>query len=76
MGLKPGFSAHEAFKKAGPFLNIGYTLMGGIALFGFLGYWLDKKFQTEPYLLLIGVFLGLILGYYNMIKIIQSLDKK
>ncbi len=61
---------------AGPYLNISYTLMGGMALFGFLGYWLDKELHTRPYLLLLGIFIGLVLGYYNMVKVIQSLDKK
>jgi F0F1-type ATP synthase assembly protein I len=65
-----------AFKKAEPYLNISYTLAGSIALFGYLGHWLDKKFQTHPYLLLLGIFIGLFLGYYNMIKVVKGLGKK
>jgi len=74
MDKKPAFQ--HAFRKAGPYLNISYTLIGAMALFGYIGNWLDKKFGVEPYLLLIGIFIGLVLGYYNMIKVIQSLDKK
>ena len=76
MDKKPGFTTQHAFKKAGPYLNISYTLIGAIALFGYIGHWLDEKLGAEPYLLLIGIFIGLVLGYYNMIKVIQGLDKK
>ena len=76
MDKKPGFKIQYAFKKAAPYLNISYALLGGMAFFGFIGHWLDKKFATEPYLLLVGIFIGLALGYYNMIKVIQGLDKK
>jgi F0F1-type ATP synthase assembly protein I len=66
----------KAFKKAEPYVNISYTLIGAMGLFGYLGHWLDKKLQVHPYLLLLGIFVGLFFGYYNMIKVIRSLDKK
>ena len=69
-------SMHDAFKNAAPYINISYTLMGSIALFGYFGHWLGVKLQIQPYLLLIGIFIGLVLGFYNMIKVIQGIDKK
>ncbi len=57
-------------------MNISYTLIGAMGLFGYFGHWLDKQLGSGPYLLLSGIFIGLVLGYYNMIKVIQGLDKK
>jgi F0F1-type ATP synthase assembly protein I len=66
----------SAFRKASPYLNIGYTLFGAIAIFGYLGYRLDLWSGKRPLFLLIGLFLGLFLGFYNMIKVIRQLDRE
>jgi F0F1-type ATP synthase assembly protein I len=66
----------NAFRKAGPYLNIGYTLFGSILLFAYLGYWVDKWSGQKPLFLIIGLFLGLFGGFYNMIKVLQQLDRK
>ncbi len=66
----------NAFRKAGPYLNIGYTLFGSILFFAYLGYWVDKWFGKKPLFLIIGLFLGLFGGFYNMIKVLQQLDRK
>jgi len=66
----------NAYRKAGPYLNIGYTLFGSILFFAYLGYWVDKWSGTKPLFLIIGLFLGLFGGFYNMIKVLQKLDRK
>ncbi len=66
----------SAFRKAGPYLNIGYTLFGSILFFAYLGYWVDKWSGTKPLFLIIGLFLGLFAGFYNMFKVLQRLDRK
>jgi F0F1-type ATP synthase assembly protein I len=65
----------SAFRKAAPYLNIGYVLLGSVVFFGFIGYTLDEKFQISPLFLILGIFLGLILGFYNMFKVINNLKK-
>lgn len=35
----------------------------------FLGYWLDGKLGTSPYLSLVGLFLGIAAGFYQLYKI-------
>lgn len=64
------------FRNAAPYLNIGYTLIGAIILFAVAGGYIDKKTDSGPLYLIIGVFIGLILGFYNMIKVIHNLDNK
>ena len=73
---RPGSKIPSAFKKAEPYLNISYTLLGAIALFGYIGHRFDERLGVHPYLMLIGILVGLALGYYNMIKVIHSLEKK
>jgi len=67
---------NSAFNNAGPYLNIGYFFMGGFALFGYIGYKIDKAFQFKSLFLLLGMFLALILGFYNMFKVLAQLKSK
>ncbi len=64
-----------AFQKAGPYINIGYVLMGSVFLFAWLGYKVDKAYNTEPLLLVIGLFFGFALGLYNMVKVLKQINK-
>ena len=66
----------QAFQRAEPYLNMGYVLIGSIGLFGFIGYWLDQKFNIKPLGILTGLFLGLALGFYHLIKSIQDIAKR
>ena len=67
---------HSAFSKAGPYLNIGYFFIGGMILFGYIGYKMDQWLQTKVIFLLLGLFLALALGFYNMYKVISQMDDK
>jgi len=48
--------------------SLGITLVlltvGGY----FLGFWLDKKLGTSPYLSVVGLFLGIAAGFYQLYK--------
>ena len=57
-------------------MNIGYTLLGGIVVFGYLGSLLDKKTDSAPLFLIIGLFIGLALGFYNMVKVLNQMTRK
>ena len=48
--------------------GIGVELVAAIAGFTLIGYWLDRKFDTEPWGVLIGAILGVIGGMYNVIR--------
>ncbi len=67
---------HKAFQAAAPYLNMAYVMIGSILILGYLGYYLDKKLQTSPFLLLVGVFLGFGLSIYNLIKVIKETERK
>lgn len=46
-----------------------YTLVGGILLLGGIGYALDRWMDTSPWFLMAGLVLGIIVGFYELVKI-------
>lgn len=65
-------------KKGDPFLiafgiygavgfQLAATVVGGLLL----GSWLDKKIGTGPWLTIIGLVIGSIGGFYNLIRILN-----
>ena len=58
---KSGASGNRALAAAS-------TMSGALLGMGLLGSWLDKKFDTTPYLLLAGLALGLTVGFYDLWK--------
>ncbi|MBN1511858.1 MAG: AtpZ/AtpI family protein [Phycisphaerae bacterium] len=49
-------------------LNMGFELAAALAGFCLLGYWIDVRYDTAPWGLLICACLGLIGGMYNLIR--------
>ena len=48
--------------------GVGLELAGATAGLALVGYWIDGKFGTSPWGILIGVFIGLFGGLYNLVK--------
>lgn len=53
---------------ASDFAGIGLQFAGSVLLFGYVGQWLDRRFGTGPWLLIIGVFLGAGGAFYSMYR--------
>ena len=49
-------------------ISAAYTITGAVLGLGLLGYVLDRKFETKPYLLLAGLLLGVVVGMYELWK--------
>lgn len=61
----------ENLRRAGPAAAAGYMLMAAIGLFGAIGYALDAWFETkQPWFLLSGMLLGVVVGFFELAKII------
>ncbi|MBT5782598.1 MAG: hypothetical protein HOI03_05465 [Candidatus Marinimicrobia bacterium] len=58
--------------QSGPAASASYSLLGSILIFTFTGKYLDDRYQTMPFFLLLGVLLGLIVGFYGLYKAIYS----
>jgi F0F1-type ATP synthase assembly protein I len=59
--------AHPAAKMAG----VGLQFAGVVLLFTLGGHWLDQRLASEPWLLLIGLALGLVGGGLSLILSVQ-----
>jgi F0F1-type ATP synthase assembly protein I len=60
----------ENLRRAGPAAVAGYTLIGAILLLGGIGYAIDRWRGTAPWFLLAGLLLGLIVGFYELARIV------
>lgn len=69
-------SLAEAYRKLAPYLNIGYVWAASVILFTALGWYLDKKWHTSPWLTLVGALLGVATGFYQFLKTVTGLEKK
>jgi F0F1-type ATP synthase assembly protein I len=47
-----------------------YTLIGAIVVLGALGYFADDWFGTDPWLLLLGLLLGIVVGFYELARLV------
>ena len=52
----------------GKFASVGLEIAAGVGLGVAVGYWIDRKFRTEPWGILIGAGVGLAAGMYLFIK--------
>ena len=60
----------EGLRQAGPGVVAGYMLMAALLLLGGLGYALDWWLGTSPWFLIAGLLLGLIVGFFELAKIV------
>lgn len=60
----PGKPKFRGMRSAG----LGIEFAAAVAGLTLLGYWIDRRYATEPWGLLIGAALGLIGGTYNMVR--------
>ena len=61
-------SLQDNAARSGSVAAASYTLVGGIILLGGLGYFLDGRWHTAPWLLVTGLGLGIVVGFYELIK--------
>ncbi|HEY1308853.1 MAG TPA: AtpZ/AtpI family protein [Vicinamibacterales bacterium] len=53
---------------SGSVIAASYTLVGGILLLGEIGYLVDRWRGTAPWFLLAGLLLGVVVGFYELVK--------
>ena len=62
-------------RKAGQASSVGLVFVAATFIGYFFGSWLDRRFGTEPWLMLVFTLLGIVAGFVEMIKIAQQLSK-
>jgi len=50
------------------YMGLGIELVAPILLGVFVGRWLDGRWGTKPWLLIVGSVLGLVLGFYSFLR--------
>jgi ATP synthase protein I len=73
---EPGDDIATAYRKAGPYMDASWQLVVSVGLGTLLGWWLDKKFGTSPWLLIGGALFGIGAGFYLFFKILMNLSKR
>ena len=63
---------HELIKKAAPIMAAVQSLFLYVITLSAIGYYVDKKFKTFPILFIILLFVGLLIGFFQ----IYTLGKK
>jgi len=54
--------------RSGAVASASYTLVGGIILLGAMGYGFDRWRDTAPWGLVVGLALGIVVGFYELVK--------
>ena len=65
---KSAKSLQENVTRSGPVIAASYTLIGGILLLGGIGYGVDYWRGTSPWFLIAGLALGIVVGFYELVK--------
>lgn len=55
-------------RELGYFASLGMSVALSIFIGLFAGRWLDKKFDTDPVLMFVGLALGIAAGFSNIIR--------
>ena len=63
------------WKELGRLLTLGIEMVSATALGILIGYWLDKKFSTKPFLTIIFLLLGIAAGFVNLFRAVSSVRR-
>lgn len=55
--------------------DFGYMLLASQLLLGGGGYWADQRFGTEPWLLIVGILLGLAVSFKHLFSALDRAAK-
>lgn len=66
----------KIIKQSGPAMGASYTLIAAVIILGAIGYIIDKWQKTTPIFLLLGLLLGIIVGFYEIAKVIWLKKEK
>ena len=53
-------------------MSVSYGIVGAILLLGTLGFILDRWLESTPWLMLVGLFVGLGIGFYSLRRFIRN----
>jgi ATP synthase protein I len=63
-------SLQAGLTSAGPVAAASYSLIGAIVVLGAAGYFADQWLGTDPWLLVTGLLLGIVVGLYEVARVV------
>jgi ATP synthase protein I len=66
----PEPSKRSPLVEAARYMQLGVMMVAPMLLLGGLGYWLDGRFGTGPWLLLAGLLAGMGVGFANFFTVV------
>ena len=69
-------SKYKTVKTAYNYASIGLTLAATVIIFIFIGRHLDDKYNMSPVFLAAGALLGMVIGFYHLIKQLNELQRR
>ena len=70
-----GKASGGAMRHIGSAMALGTNLAAGMALFTFIGYWIDGKRGGGIFWTVCGMFMGLLYGAYEVWKVIRFMSE-
>ena|SRR5688572_31784159 len=67
-----GDGERRAARAAAKYGGLGLQFAASIILFLYAGRWLDRKLETEPWFLILGVFTGAGAAFYSMYRTLMA----
>ena len=52
----------------GRYAGLGLQFAASLALFGAIGWWIDRRLSTGPWLFILGLFLGAALAFVSLLR--------
>ena len=68
--------AAASYRRAAPYLDASWQLIGSVALWTVVGWFADRKLHTTPWLLVSGALIGTGLGFYLFFKSLLAIGRK
>tara|TARA_B100001115_G_scaffold31962_1_gene23623 strand:+ start:89 stop:355 length:267 start_codon:yes stop_codon:yes gene_type:complete len=69
IGIVKNFKSFQnVVQQSGPAAAASYGLIASILIFTYIGWIIDKNIDSSPFAILIGMLLGMIIGFYHLIK--------
>jgi len=68
--------AAASYRRAAPYLDASWQLIGSVALWTVVGWFADRKLHTTPWLLVSGAVVGTGLGFYLFFKALLAIGRK
>lgn len=61
--------------KAGVTSSAGVEFVAAVAILSWAGHWADERWGTAHIFTLIGFFLGLVVGFYSLMKTLRRVER-